>query len=557
MLMAAIRARAFQFPFPGANCEAGEPRPLDRFAAVNLPNVRATGPAPEEAPIAGESPFAALLRRFFGPGLRGPGSLWPRWLFLRALGLTFFSVFYALLFQVRGLIGPDGILPAVAYLKAVAQQQPGPIRFYEVPTLFWLGSGNGALTLSAVLGIAAAVLLVFNLWPRAAVAVCEVCFLSLISALQDFSAYQSDGMLLAAGFVSLFVAPRGFRPGLGGGQPPSAASVFLLKWEWFRIYFESGIAKLASGDPQWRHLTSMDHYYENGPLPTWIGWYVQQLPHLFHAATALTILVVELAVVWLAWLPRRFRIACFLAVTPLQLSIMLTANYTFLNYLVMALGLFLLDDRLLAKFGLPAPAAPETPPVRPWKLAGSAAVLTLLFAATASTFLFPGSSADFAGRLLAPFRVANRYGLFAVMTRNRYEIEFQGSLDGKRWIPYPFRYKPQDPGEPPGLYAPYQPRFDWNLWFASLDDWRQNVWVVRTEALLLESKPDVLALFASNPFPFRPPRWVRTVIWQYAFTDIRTRRQTGAWWTREPLGLYAPMALREGDGSIKLVQTGD
>src|SRR5258708_8829430 len=70
---------------------------------------------------------------------------------------------------------------------------------------------------------------------------------------------------------------------------------------------------------------------------------------------------------------------------------------------------------------------------------------------------------------LQPFRIADRYGLFAVMTRGRYEIEFQGSNDGENWLPYKFQFKPQNPCEAPRIYAPYQPRFDWNLWFASLD----------------------------------------------------------------------------------------
>ncbi|HEY0781852.1 MAG TPA: lipase maturation factor family protein, partial [Thermoanaerobaculia bacterium] len=196
-------------------------------------------------------------------------------------------------------------------------------------------------------GMVAALLLTANVWPRATIAVCFVLFLSFVSAARDFSAYQSDGMLLEAAFLSFFFAPRGLWPGLGADRPPSVASLFLLRWEWFRIYFESGVVKLASGDEQWRHLTAMDHYYENGPLPTWIGWYAHQLPHGFHAAVALLTLVVELGVVWLAWLPRPFRLACFAVATALQIGIIATANYAFLNYLVLALGFLLLDDRAL------------------------------------------------------------------------------------------------------------------------------------------------------------------------------------------------------------------
>jgi hypothetical protein len=153
---------------------------------------------------------------------------------------------------------------------------------------------------------------------------------------------------------------------------------------------------------------------------------------------------------------------------------------------------------------------------------------------------------------LEPFRVANQYGLFGRMTWKRYEIEFQGSIDGTHWAPYPFRSKPQNPAVAPGIYAPYQPRFDWNLWFASLGYWRENPWVLRGEQLLLSNDKDVLSLFASNPFPTAPPTQVRAVLWQYWFTDRSTRRSTGMWWRREFLGLYAPALARAPDGRFSV-----
>jgi len=155
---------------------------------------------------------------------------------------------------------------------------------------------------------------------------------------------------------------------------------------------------------------------------------------------------------------------------------------------------------------------------------------------------------------LEPFRIANRYGLFAVMTRGRYEIEFQGSGDGQTWLVYPFRFKPQDPSKAPGIYAPYQPRFDWNLWFASLSSWRQEPIVVRTEQSLLRGDPDVLLLFAGNPFPKSPPRQVRAVIWQYWFSTAAEKRSQGVWWRRQQLGLYAPTLERQTDGTILVLQ---
>jgi lipase maturation factor 1 len=155
---------------------------------------------------------------------------------------------------------------------------------------------------------------------------------------------------------------------------------------------------------------------------------------------------------------------------------------------------------------------------------------------------------------LEPFRIANQYGLFAVMTRGRYEIEFQGSDDGKSWTSYGFRNKPQAINEAPRIYAPYQPRFDWNLWFASLGGWRQNEMVPLTEERLLLGSPDVLALFRSDPFPQIPPRYVRAVLWQYWFTSMDEKRRTGNWWRREYLGLYAPELTMAGNGEFAVVE---
>jgi hypothetical protein len=501
----------------------------------------------------------------------GPSDrLLPRWLFLRGLGLIYFSAFYSLIFQIKGLIGPDGILPASEYLQQLTKL--GAIRFWYAPTLLWISSGPHLLAAICWVGMIASILLVLNFWPRAMLVVCFVCFLSFVSAAQDFSGYQSDGMLLEAGFISLFFAPGGLRPGLGRNHPPSRASLFLLQWEWFRIYFESGMVKLASGEPQWRNFTAMDEYYQNGPLPTWIGWYAQHLPHKVHAFATGATLVLELGLVWMLFLPRRWRILCFFIVTLWQVPVILTANYTFLNYLVLLLGVLLLDDRFLQRW-LPKKLTERvnlstvlTQPAQrrgfshlhAIKLAFTSVVLIWIFYATTVQMLwipfgrlpFPTSPII----ALEPFRIANRYGLFAVMTRGRYEIEFQGSNDGENWAAYPFRYKPQDPAKAPGIYAPYQPRFDWNLWFASLGAWRDNMFVVSTEERLLANSMDVLALFSGNPFANAPPKFVRAVLWQYWFTSVAEKRATGMWWRREELGLYAPVLTRMPDGKLGVVE---
>jgi hypothetical protein len=524
----------------------------------------------------------------------GPqGRFMPRWIFLRALAAIYFSAFFSLIFQIKGLMGPQGILPAQNYLDAV-QDAMGSLRFWYAPTLFWLSSSSQCLVAITWLGLIASVVAFFNIWPRLSFFICFLCFLSFVSAAEVFSGYQSDGMLLEAGFLALFFAPRGFLPGWGAASRFSRASLFLLLWEWFRIYFESGLVKLLSGETQWRDFTAMDEYYQNGPLPTWIGWYVEHLPHWFHAASVVVTLGMELVVIWMIFLPRRVRIICFCIVTPWEIGVILTANYAFLNYLALALGVLLLDDRSLRwlmparlRTTLPEPplenaAPPEARPlsileaaceaeekVQPTtrgpafylKLARlSVTALMLTWIAYATTvemirmpwpdFPLPYSPVT----ALEPLRIANQYGLFAVMTRGRYEIEFQGSNDGQNWTPYLFHCKPQALDQAPRIYAPYQPRFEWNLWFASLGDWRQNSLVPLTQERLLENDPDVLALFEGNPFRQAPPRFVRSVLWHYWFTSMDEKRRTGNWWRRDLMGLYAPELTRLPDGEFGVVK---
>ena len=479
-----------------------------------------------------------------------------RWLFLRLLGFVFLSAFYALYFQIHGLIGPKGILPAASYLPE-ARAIVGWKAIWYIPSLFWFGARDVAMSIVVWIGIAASVAILFNLWPRLSIFIALICFLSFVSAAQDFSSYQSDGMLLEAAFLSLFFAPRGLRPGLGIKSPPTRATLFLLQWEWFRIYFESGMVKILSGEEQWRNLTAMDKYYENGPLPTWLGWYVQHFPHTFHAFTAAATLVIELLIVWLLFLPRPARIVCFVITTALQIGIILTANYAFLNYLVLFLGVLLLDDRVWSRIAGRRSLDAEVPMQRRDPRAATvpivliAITLILFFITSIVVFMMPAMPLLNAPAVLfAPFRIVNTYGLFAVMTRARYEIEFQGTNDFVHWTAYPFRYKAQNVRERPGIYAPYQPRFDWNLWFASLGSIEENRWVMNTEVRLLENSAPVLQLFRGNPFP-KPPAAVRVLMWQYWFSTREEKAKLGIWWDRKLIGAYAPTAVRQQDGSVR------
>jgi lipase maturation factor 1 len=500
------------------------------------------------------------------------------------MGLIFGSAFYSLLFQIHGLIGERGILPATSYLHAVRDAVPGMSRYWIAPTLFWLSAGDRALGCVVWVGLVASVLLAINVAPRVASILCTIAFLSCIAALQDFASYQSDGMLLQAGVACMCLAPPGMRPGLAASSPPSRAGIWLLRWEWFAIYFESGVVKLLSGDVQWRTLTAMDHYYEDSPLPAWPGWYAQQLPHAFHAGTVLLTFALELVAPWVVFLTRRPRIILAAIVSVFQIGIIVTSNYGFLNVLVLVLGVALVDDRALTgaarwmidrvPLALRSRGAtlrtslrvdrslghradsPQSPATgrggsrwNGWIAVVVLAITVYVGVVDFLPFALPGGMRTPA-RLLAPLRVTNAYGLYAVMTTAEYEIEFQGRGNDTTWVPYPFRYKPQDPGLAPRLYVPYQPRFDWNLWFASLGPWNDSPWVVMTQVQLLTNDPSVLSLFAANPFAAAPPTAVRSVLWRYSFTDVATHRRTGQWWHRELLGLYGGTVTRASGGSV-------
>jgi hypothetical protein len=141
---------------------------------------------------------------------------------------------------------------------------------------------------------------------------------------------------------------------------------------------------------------------------------------------------------------------------------------------------------------------------------------------------------------LQPFRTVNSYGLFAVMTTERREIVVEGSNDGTNWLAYEFKFKPGDVNRRPEFVEPFQPRLDWQMWFAALGNYQGNPWFEDFCERLLQGSPDVLALLEKNPFLQKPPSYIRAEFYDYRFTTFAERRATGAWWKRELIGEYLP-----------------
>ena len=126
------------------------------------------------------------------------------------------------------------------------------------------------------------------------------------------------------------------------------------------------------------------------------------------------------------------------------------------------------------------------------------------------------------------------------MTTSRPEIVIEGSADGANWQAYEFKYKPGDVYRRLRWVAPHQPRLDWQMWFAALSNSQSNPWFQQLLLGLLEGRSEVTSLFAFNPFPNQPPRFIRAVTYDYHFTDWATRRKTGAVWARTVMGQYFP-----------------
>jgi hypothetical protein len=126
------------------------------------------------------------------------------------------------------------------------------------------------------------------------------------------------------------------------------------------------------------------------------------------------------------------------------------------------------------------------------------------------------------------------------MTTERMEIEVEGTNDGTNWLPYEFPFKPGILSTAPPIVAPYQPRLDWQMWFAALGSYESNPWFLHFMERLLEGSPPVLSLLKSNPFPDHPPRSLRASFYRYQFATPQHLQATGQWWTRQFVQYYLP-----------------
>jgi predicted DCC family thiol-disulfide oxidoreductase YuxK len=495
--------------------------------------------------VASERSYAFIARRrgllnrvsklLWGPALEPERYELVSWVFLRLLGAIYVAAFVSLGMQILGLVGHAGILPLGDHLGA-ARRALGDTAYRILPTLFWLDSSDASLLAGCVVGALLGLLVVLNRSTRAALIGLFVLYLSYFYAGQDFTGFQWDLLLLEAGFLAIFLSSG------------SRIVIWLYRWFVFRYLFLAGAAKLLSGDPTWRDFTALEYHFWTQPLPTPLAWYAAELPDwLLIGATAATLLV-ELGIVFLIFLPRRPRAVAACCIALFQVLIVLTGNYNFFNLLSIAMCVLLLDDASLRRF------LPQRLVMRLRRRAQQPGRAATMIATALALVIVPvglnriclsltGSGLPVARalqQLVSPLMIVNAYGLFAVMTTSRPEIVIEGSADGQVWREYVFRFKPGPVTRRARWSIPHQPRLDWQMWFAALGDRTDNPWFESLMRRLLEGSPPVLALFEADPFPDRPPKYVRGQLYDYRFADRTTRAATGQWWVRQLAGLYFP-----------------
>jgi len=477
-----------------------------------------------------------------------PASFWlTRFFILRLLGLVYFVGFLSLAHQVVPLIGEAGLSPAESYLPRVVEHYGSPTEaFLQRPTLFWFGSSDGlliglayfgaALSLAVLLGFANAILLTL-IW---------LLYLSFVHIGQIWYGYGWEIQLLETGFLAIFLCP------LLDGRPfprtaPPTAVIWLFRWLAFRIMFGAGLIKIR-GDECWRDLTCLDYHYETQPIPNPLSRVLHFMPGWFQKTGVLFNHFAELVAPWFVFGPRLARHVAGAVLVAFQVVLILSGNLSFLNWLTIIPALACFDDSLLCRL-VPRRvvrraerAAVEAVPSR-LQLATVIGLVALVAVLSYYPVQNLFSDRQIMNTSFDRLHLVNTYGAFGSVGQRRPEIIFEGTDEefvtvGTQWRAYEFKCKPGDPYRRPCIISPYHYRLDWQIWFAAMSDPNRHGWTLHLVWKLLHNDPGALSLLANDPFPARPPRYIRAVLYEYEFAPLDDPE--GRWWKRTRLGPWLP-----------------
>jgi hypothetical protein len=458
----------------------------------------------------------------------------------RGMALMYFVAFLSALHQFRPLLGENGLLPVPLYLKRISFKRAPSIFHYHYSDRFlsamcWLGL---LLSIAALAGLSESgpvwlsIMVWLTMW---------VIYLSLVNVGQTFYGFGWESMLCEAGFFVSFLGPR--------TVAASFIPILILRWMLFRTELGAGLIKLRH-DQCWRDLTCLNYHYETQPLPNPTSWYFHRLPVWFHKASVAGSHFVQLVLPFGLFAPQPIASICAVLIISQQVWLIVAGNYSWLNWLTVILGFSGLGDSALGWQVTSAPR-PLTFEIILWVLL----VVTLWLSIEPTKNFFSKDQKMNAG--YNPLKLVNSYGAFGSMTKERYEVVLEGTLDpfgSDGWKEYGFKGKPGDPSRMPPQVAPYHLRLDWQMWFlpftarvigGEVRVFRQPAWFSNFVVKLLEGDSHTLSLIRENPFPDEPPTYIRARYYRYRYTSWREKRETGRWWSRELVGNYLnPCSLK-------------
>lgn len=454
-----------------------------------------------------------------------------QWLFIKLLGLSFLVAFWSLLVQIQGLYGSKGILPMEEIFRGLRHGK-GLRDYFYTPSLFWLSTSDQMLRWTAIAGMIGSLFVLSGIAVPLFLFILCLLYLSYVSTCIYFLSFQWDVLLIEVGFAGFLFSLQ---------TPPLPIAVFLMWVILFRFLFSSGVVKFLLGSEEWRRLTAMEYHYETQPLPNRVAYFFHHQPKSVAQFSTIVVFFFEMVLPFFIFTTPEIRFYTFILMVFFQLLIILTGNFAFFNLLTIALCCTLVDDNYFSWVPAHLHPSTSTPTLGTSLFVSFTCMIMILLNFFQLVDLFrPLPIIDRVLRLIAPFNIVNRYGLFSYMTTHRYEIIIEGSEDGETWKAYEFKWKPGDLKIPPRQVAPHQPRLDWQMWFAALGQARQNPWLIRFAYCLLKGSHDVLKLIKHNPFSEKPPQFVRALLYEYHFTSNQKRTKTGEWWERKYLRVYLP-----------------
>ncbi len=492
------------------------------------------------------------------------GSYWlTRFVILRLLGIVYAIAFLVAANQILPLIGSDGLLPLGNFLEHVSQALGGSLGgFLRLPSIFWINHSDTALVVTAWIGVVLSCVVAAGYANALLLTVLWILYMSLVHVGQDWYGYGWEVQLLETGFLAIFLCPL-----LDGRpfprRPPPLVILWLFRALIFRIMFGAGLIKIR-GDESWRNLTALYYHFETQPIPNGLSRWFHFLPRGVLRGGTLFNHLAELVAPGFVFWPRIARHVAGSVIIAFQIVIFLGGNLSFLNWLTIVPALACFDDRAWAKI-LPrrltkrAEAAEGQAVVSPTMLGVTWAIAALVAVLSIQPILNIFSPHQIMNTSFDRLDLVNTYGAFGTVGKERYNVVFEATDaavpdDAADWKPYPYKGLPVALDERPPQIAPYQLRLDWQMWFAAMGSPNEYPWTLNLIWKLLHNDPGAVGLFRSNPFPQKPPRYIRAVWYRYTF--VRPNPQ-GLWWKREKLGLWLPPLAADDPGFRQLLRRAD